>query len=118
MVNKLFCGYTKLLLNFFCIGATALYRTAVTDGTGSIVLDDLNCRGTEPRLVDCPHRPLGAHNCLHSEDVGVRCITTTPTPRKYMCQYLTPSGIIKRASKVSVHTLMRSAASHTSGNVR
>ncbi len=72
---------------FLCVcfpGATALYGAAVSDGTGLIVLDDLGCRGTEPRLVDCPHAPLGIHNCVHSEDVGVRCTTTTPTPGKYI----------------------------------
>ena len=45
----------------------------VIDGTGLIVLDDLNCTGSEPRLIDCPHRGLGSHNCSHSDDAGVRC---------------------------------------------
>lgn len=47
----------------------------VVDGTGQIVLDDLRCSGTEARLVDCPHNGLTIHNCVHSEDAGVRCLT-------------------------------------------
>ena len=55
------------------IGATALTGVAVPDGTGPIWLDNVNCGGTESRLIDCPARPLGAHNCDHSDDAGVRC---------------------------------------------
>ena len=45
-------------------------------GTGQIWLDNVNCAGTETRLIDCPANALGSHNCLHSEDAGVRCNTT------------------------------------------
>ena len=43
-------------------------------GTGSIVLDDVVCVGSELTLVSCPARPIGTHNCAHSEDAGVRCL--------------------------------------------
>jgi len=55
------------------VGAVALTLGAVPDGTGQIWLDNVNCRGTETRLIDCPANPLGNHNCAHSEDAGVRC---------------------------------------------
>ena len=55
------------------IGATRLFGSSVVDGTGQIVLDDLLCTGNESRLIDCPHKGLGNHNCDHSEDAGVRC---------------------------------------------
>ena len=35
------------------------------------------CRGTEARLIDCPANGLGTHDCVHSEDAGVRCAGTT-----------------------------------------
>ena len=56
-------------------GATALTLGAVPDGTGRIWLDNVQCRGTETRLIDCPANTLGTHNCVHSEDAGVRCQT-------------------------------------------
>ena len=53
-------------------GAIAVYT--FLGGSGSIHLDDLNCTGHESRLIDCPHSGIGVHNCVHSEDAGVRCI--------------------------------------------
>ena len=58
----------------FLTGATSLTGLSVVDGTGQIVLDNLLCRNTETRLVDCPHNGLGVHNCVHSDDAGVRCL--------------------------------------------
>ena len=40
-------------------------------GVGSIVMDDVNCNGTENVLYDCPH--TGLHNCVHYEDASVFC---------------------------------------------
>ena len=45
-------------------------------GSGSIWLDDLRCTGNEQRLFDCRARPIGSHNCGHSDDVGVVCSGT------------------------------------------
>ncbi|XP_037627923.1 deleted in malignant brain tumors 1 protein-like [Sebastes umbrosus] len=49
-------------------------------GTGPILLDDLQCTGNETSLTACPHRGLGNHNCAHREDAGVIC-EETPTVR-------------------------------------
>ena len=56
-------------------GATAITLGDVTDGTGQIWLDNVQCTGTETRLIDCPRNALGSHNCGHSEDAGVNCIS-------------------------------------------
>ncbi|XP_071503574.1 scavenger receptor cysteine-rich domain-containing protein DMBT1-like [Diadema antillarum] len=45
-------------------------------GSGLILLDDVECNGTESNLADCPHNGYGMHNCGHYEDVGVKCIPT------------------------------------------
>ena len=42
-------------------------------GSGSILLDNVICRGTESSLLECNTNPVGIHNCDHSEDAGVRC---------------------------------------------
>ena len=43
-------------------------------GTGEIVMDDVNCEGSEISLRDCPHLGPGQHNCEHHEDVSVKCL--------------------------------------------
>ena len=42
-----------------------------TPGTGDIVLDDLQCTGSEKTLTHCNH--ITSHNCGHHEDIGITC---------------------------------------------
>lgn len=43
------------------------------EGRGLILLDEVQCQGTEASLLACTHSEWGQHDCSHSEDVGVRC---------------------------------------------
>ena len=54
-------------------GATAFVGAAFGQGTGPILLDNVRCNRREQRLIDCPHNGIGIHNCLHSDDAGLRC---------------------------------------------
>lgn len=49
--------------------------TGFQNGVGRIWMDNVQCRGTERSLFNCPQNPLGSHDCVHSEDAGVRCPT-------------------------------------------
>ena len=42
-------------------------------GTGSIILDELGCVGSELILGSCTHNGWGSHDCSHSEDASLKC---------------------------------------------
>ena len=55
--------------------ATRATVAAFGQGSGPIWLDEVGCVGTESRLADCSANAIGDHNCGHSEDAGVRCLS-------------------------------------------
>ena len=70
--NKLF-----ILRCFFSVyvqsDATAFSNANFGQGTVPILLDDVACTATQPRLVDCSYDSNTA-DCSHSQDAGVRCV--------------------------------------------
>ena len=57
-----------------CPNATATQLPSFGGGSDPILLDDLNCTGSETELDECNHGTWGSHNCAHSEDWGVCCV--------------------------------------------
>ena len=54
-------------------GSIPVHGGVFSNGSGSILLDELSCAGSESSLLECGHNPVGVHDCSHSEDAGVRC---------------------------------------------
>ena len=48
-------------------------------GEGTILLDNLRCRGTEPSIAVCLSNDYGVNNCARHEDVGVVCSNVNRT---------------------------------------
>ena len=54
-------------------GAVAYSRAHFGQGSGPILLNNIQCVGTERFLLECYWTAHNAHTCLHSEDAGVMC---------------------------------------------
>lgn len=65
----------------WCSAGTALAVTGAQfgQGTGPIWLDNVDCAGHESDIAKCDHPAWGEHNCVHSEDAGVSCVTSGRT---------------------------------------
>ena len=58
------------------ISIVPLKKSYYGEGSGSIILDDCECRGDENNLLECPRRldtSVFTTNCDHTEDAGVKC---------------------------------------------
>ncbi len=64
---------SNLLFPFFLIATDAPCCATYGQGADPILLDNLNCIGTESQLIDCTHNGVGIHNCGHTEDAGLTC---------------------------------------------
>ena len=52
-----------------------MHNAAFGEGTGAIVLDNVNCLGSEVSLTSCSHSIPNSD--AHSEDAGIRCHSCT-----------------------------------------
>ena len=59
------------------VGYTGATAIGDANGSGPIWLDNVECTGTESRLIDCEHHT--GPNCYHYEDVHLTCSTTEYT---------------------------------------
>ena len=56
-------------------GGEPLLNAYFGQGGGQVVLNDVQCTGSENKLLACRSSPLlkVSSNCDHSDDAGVRC---------------------------------------------
>ena len=53
--------------------ATAYVNDHLGKGTGNILLDDVQCTGSESALSECRHSGWGRGDCGYNRDAGVVC---------------------------------------------
>ena len=62
-----------LLILTYTVGAIAA-NDRYTEGILPMHVIDINCTGTENRILDCSYNNLvGVHVCDHLQDASVRC---------------------------------------------
>ena len=59
---------------YFTSKAIARNNAYFGQGSGSILLDDVQCTGNEASIFSCIHNTIWSHDCDHSEDAGVVCL--------------------------------------------
>lgn len=62
----------------------AILRGRFGPGEGDIVLDNVNCSGSEVNVESCLHSDFLDNNCGHGEDAGVICL---PQGRRILNRY-------------------------------
>ena len=59
---------------YFDVDAVPIFRAGFGQGSGLILLDEVNCGGNEEGLLDCPNDGVGVSDCSPAEDAGVICM--------------------------------------------
>ena len=71
-----------------CIGATSFSDAHFGQGSGDILLNNVDCSGTESSLLECSHPGIGAiGSCSHGDDAGVNCRESKWIIRVRVCHY-------------------------------
>ena len=77
------------MITYLCssIGAIAT-RDQLEEYALPIAINDLNCSGSEKRLMDCPHNGLDFSGCYHGNDASVVCQPLYSKMWVYHCEVL------------------------------
>ncbi|XP_027384780.1 putative DMBT1-like protein [Bos indicus x Bos taurus] len=87
-------------------------RAHFGEGSGKVLLDNMQCRGHEEHLDECSHAGWFAHNCGHGEDAGVVCsgppldvVAETEATGKSQCGRIitNSSGAIRNPPRNKMH---------------
>ena len=70
MHTLIYSLHIQLIPFSWCTGS--YHESDFGEGAIPILMDYVNCSGTEFRLWDCPHF-THSYGCSHSDDVGVHC---------------------------------------------
>ncbi|XP_062615393.1 uncharacterized protein LOC134277123 [Saccostrea cucullata] len=102
-------------LGFSSKNAVSMCCAKFGEGTGPILLDDVDCLGSETDIGQCKHRGWKVHNCQHLEDVSIRCspkedpstifsTTLTTNPRESTLQSTTPPATTTTTTPIMITT--------------
>ena len=73
----------------YSLGAQHFYHGAhYGQGSGEILLDNVDCTGSESSLLFCKHNGAHIHNCDHHEDIGIKCAGTYVHECVCMCAHM------------------------------
>ncbi|XP_072566342.1 antigen WC1.1-like isoform X2 [Paramormyrops kingsleyae] len=87
-------------------------NSAFGQGTGTIWLNEVNCRGDELHLWDCPHSLQVQWNCSHKEDAGVTCAgsslykATTGIPAASTTTKKVPPSVVPSQKGMSISVVV------------
>ena len=54
---------------------------------GPILLDEVRCIGNESSLAECTNNGWNIHNCIHTQDVVVKCSGTKHNSYAEFCMF-------------------------------
>ena len=66
------CHIYKYIIKIIFVGSIAYSSAYFGQGSGPIVMDNLDCTGNEEAITDCSYDP-DVSDCSHFEDAGVVC---------------------------------------------
>ncbi|KAJ8300514.1 hypothetical protein KUTeg_022033 [Tegillarca granosa] len=95
-------------------GASAKANATYGAGSGTIIMDNVVCVGTESNLGQCQFQGFGINDCDHTEDAGVRC-----QPRMYIiCDYISSKTFLTQFVFFSLVRINSQTGTSTNVNIR